>query len=71
MSRLDCLNLSGAGLAARDAPGLAEQLREFPFLKQLDLSVNPVLGCCGASAILSALSGMLHAAAPSCLCFDF
>ncbi len=46
-----------------DAPVLAEQLGKFPALKRLDLSCNPRLGCVGAAAVLSALSGMLHTGA--------
>ena len=48
-----------------EAPALAEQLGKFPALKQLDVSRNPRLGCDGAAAILSALSGMLHMGALS------
>ena len=58
-------------LQPRHMPALAEQLCMFPALKQLDVSGNPGLGCCGAAAILSALSGMLHAAAPACPRSDF
>ena len=65
MTGLDFLNLSGAGLAAKEAPALAEQLLWFPSLKQLDVSRNPRLGCGGAAAVLSALSGMLHTGALS------
>ena len=60
MSGLDCLNLSGAGLAARDAPGLAEQLRKFPALKQLDLSANPGLDRAAVSFFLNSLSSKAY-----------
>ena len=56
MSRLDCLNLSGAGLAAEEAPGLAEQLREFPFLKRVDVSGNPGLDRASLSLITASFS---------------
>ena len=52
-------------LQPRHVPALAEQLRKFPALKQLDVSRNPRLGCVGAAAVLSALSGMLHTGALS------
>ena len=57
------MNLSGVGLEVEEAPALAEQLRKFPALKLLNVSNNPRLGCIGAAAVLSALSGMLHTAA--------
>ena len=57
--------MSGVGLEVEEAPALAEQLRKFPALKQLDVSRNPRLGCIGAAAVLSALSGMLHTGALS------
>ena len=57
--------LSGVGLLVEEAPALAEQLGKFPALKQLDVSCNPKLGCVGAAAALSALSGMLHTGALS------
>ncbi len=50
-------------LQPRHVRALAEQLRKFPSLKRLDVSRNPRLGCIGAAAVLSALSGMLHTAA--------
>ena len=59
------MSLSGVGLEAEEAPALAEQLGKFPALKQLDVSCNPRLGCVGAAAVLSALSGMLHTGALS------
>ena len=52
-------------LQPRHVRALAEQLRKFPALKQLDVSCNPRLGCVGAAAALSALSGMLHTGALS------
>ncbi len=52
-------------------PALAEQLRKFPALKQLDVSRNLRLGCIGAAAVLSALSGMLHTGALSFLSLMF
>jgi hypothetical protein len=39
---------------------VAALLKHYPFLKRLDVSSNPRLGCGGAAAVLSALSGMLH-----------
>ena len=65
MVGLEIVSLSGAGLENEEAPALAEQLRKFPALKQLDVSRNPKLGCVGAAAVLSALSGMLHTGALS------
>ena len=59
------MSLSGAGLEVEEAPALAEQLCKFPALKQLDVSSNPRLGCGGAAAVLSALSGMLRTGALS------
>ena len=54
-------------LRPQHVPALAEQLGKFPALKQLDVSCNPRLGCVGAAAVLSALSGMLHTGAlPLC-----
>ncbi len=50
-------------LRPQHVPALAEQLRKFPALKRFDVSYNPRLGCVGAAAILSALSGMLHTGA--------
>ena len=58
-------------LQPQHVPALAEQLRKFPALKQLDVSRNPRLGCVGAAAVLSALSGMLHAGAFSFLSLRF
>ena len=58
-------------LQPRHVRALAEQLRKFPALKQLDVSCNPRLGCVGAAAVLSALSGMLHAGALSFLTLMF
>ncbi len=52
-------------LQPHHVPALAEQLRKFPALKQLDVSRNPRLGCVGAAAVLSVLSGMLHTGALS------
>ena len=52
-------------LRPQHVPALAEQLGKFPALKQLDVSCNPRLGCVGAAAVLSALSGMLHTGALS------
>jgi hypothetical protein len=52
-------------LQPRHVRALAEQLRKFPALKQLDVSRNLRLGCVGAAAVLSALSGMLHTGALS------
>jgi hypothetical protein len=57
------VNLSGAGLEVEDAPALAEQLRKFPALKWLSLSLNPGLDCAFVSLIAKALSGkavLLH-----------
>jgi hypothetical protein len=59
------VGLSGVGLEVEEAPALAEQLGKFPALKQLNVSRNPRLGCVGAAAVLSALSGMLHTGALS------
>jgi hypothetical protein len=50
-------------LQPQHVPALAEQLCKFPSLQRLDVSFNPDLGCGGTAAILSALSGMLHAVA--------
>ncbi len=52
-------------LQPQHVPALAEQLCKFPALKQLDVSSNPRLGCSGAAAVLSALSGMLRTGALS------
>ena len=52
-------------LQPQHVPALAEQLCKFPALKQLDVSSNPRLGCGGAAAVLSALSGMLRTGALS------
>ena len=57
------MNLSGAGLEVEEAPALAEQLRKFPALKRLNLSLNPGLDCAFVSLIAKALSGkavLLH-----------
>ena len=54
-------------LQPQHVPALAEQLRKFPALKRLNVSNNPRLGCVGAAAALSALSGMLHTGALSFL----
>ena len=45
-------------LQPQHVPALVEQLGKFPSLKRLDVSANPGLGCGGAAAFLSALSGM-------------
>ncbi len=50
-------------LRPQNMPALAEQLGKFPALKQLNVSCNPRLGCVGAAAVLSVLSGMLHTGA--------
>ena len=71
MVGLEIVSLSGAGLEVEEAPALAEQLRKFHALKQLDVSRNPRLGCVGAAAVLSALSGMLHTGALSFLSLRF
>ena len=55
--------MSGVGLEVEEAPALAEQLGKFPALKRLDVSDNFRLGCVGAAAVLSALSGMLYTGA--------
>ncbi len=65
------MNLSGVWLEVEEAPALAEQLRKFPALKRLDVSRNPKLGCVGAAAVLSVLSGMLHTGALSFLSLRF
>jgi len=59
------LNLSSLDLTAAVAREVADLLRHYPSLKQLDVSSNPRLGCGGAAAVLSALSGMLHLGALS------
>ena len=56
MTGLDFLNLSGAGLAAKEAPALAEQLRKFPALKRVDVSGNPGLDRASLSFITAAFS---------------
>ncbi len=58
-------------LQPQHAPALAEQLRKFPALKLLNVSRNPRLGCVGAAAVLSALSGMLRTGALSFLSLRF
>jgi hypothetical protein len=58
-------------LQLQHVPALAEQLGKFPALKQLDVSCNPRLGFIGAAAVLSALSGMLHAGSLSFLSLRF
>jgi hypothetical protein len=58
-------------LQPQHVPALAEQLRKFPALKQLDVSRNLRLGCVDAAAVLSALSGMLHTGALSFLSLRF
>ena len=59
------VSMANNQLRPQHVPALAEQLRKFPALKQLDVSRNPKLGCVGAAAVLSALSGMLHTGALS------
>ncbi len=57
------MGLSGVGLEVEEAPALAEQLRKFPALKWLNLSLNPGLDCAFVSLIAKALSGkavLLH-----------
>jgi hypothetical protein len=46
-------------LQSQHVPALIEQLCKFPALKQLDLTANSGMGCGGAVAIVSALSGIL------------
>ena len=58
------LTLSSLDLTAAVAREVADLLRHYPSLKQLDVSSNPRLGCGGAAAVLSALSGMLRTRAP-------
>lgn len=53
--------LSRNRLRLHYVPALAVQLGKFSALKWLELSANPSLGCGGAAAFLSALSGMLYA----------
>ncbi len=65
MVGLEIVSLSGAGLENEEASALAEELCKFPALKQLNVSSNPKLGCGGAAAVLSALSGMLRTGALS------
>ena len=57
------LTLSSSDLTAVAASEVAALLKHYPSLKQLDGSCNPRLGCGGAAAVLSALSGMLHTGA--------
>ena len=59
------LTLSSLDLTAAVAREVAALLRHYPSLKQLDVSSNPRLGCGGAAADLSALSGMLRSGALS------
>ena len=59
------LTLSSLDLTAAVAREVADLLRHYPSLKQLDVSCNPRLGCGGAAAVLSALSGMLRTGALS------
>ena len=59
------LTLSSLDLTAAVAREVADLLRHYPSLKQLDVSSNPRLGCGGAAAVLSALSGMLRTGALS------
>ena len=59
------LQLSSVDLTAAVVSEVAALLKHYPFLKGLDVSSNPRLGCGGAAAVLSALSGMLHLGALS------
>ena len=60
MTGLDFLNLSGAGLAAKEAPALAEQLRKFPALKRVDVSGNAGLDLAAVSFFLNSLSSKAY-----------
>jgi len=58
------LKLSALNLTAGVAPEVAALLRHYPALQRLDVSANPGLGCGGAAAFLSSLSGMLFSSRP-------
>jgi len=61
--KLSSLNLT-AGFLSQVAPEVAALLRHYPALQRLDVSANPGLGCGGAAAFLSSLSGMLFSSRP-------
>ena len=64
MIGLEFVGISGVGLVVEETAALVDQLVKFPSLKRLDVSANPGLGCVGAAAFLSALSGMLSSSRP-------
>ncbi len=69
---LDFVSLSNAGLAAEEAPALAEQLGKFPGLRRLDVSANPCLDHAAVSLIINSLSSNAHPLhQSSCVVFSF
>ena len=64
------LKLSSLNLTAGIASEVAALLRHYPALQRLDVSANPGLGCGGAAAFLSSLSGMLPRRRPYSLRCD-